>query len=148
MLLFPKRLFFCARSYWMRMRSNRFIRTIGSTQTGTTTQISKQFYFKRFSLASAHSLNIKKVVFQVIQLSTSTHFNSIWPIDRTLSSVTTPDLGAMAMKWCFAFPKAPTLPSDCLMSYLGHSLGVGVLPLCRDAVGVFYSSGRLVNREK
>ena len=31
-----------------------------------------------------------------------------------------------------------TSPSDCLVSYLGHSLG-GFLPLCREAVGVFYS---------
>ena len=28
-------------------------------------------------------------------------------------------------------------PSDCLVLYPGHSL-VGVLTLCRDAVGVFY----------
>ena len=34
------------------------------------------------------------------------------------------------------------LPSYCLMSYLGHSLGV-VLPLCRDAIAVFYSTDRL-----
>ena len=33
---------------------------------------------------------------------------------------------------------AETLPSDYLVSYSGHSLG-GVLPLCRGAVGVFYS---------
>ena len=33
---------------------------------------------------------------------------------------------------------AGTSPSDCLVSYLGHSL-VGVLLLCREAVGVFYS---------
>ena len=31
-----------------------------------------------------------------------------------------------------------TSPSDCLVSYPGRSLG-GVLPLCRVAVGVFYS---------
>ena len=30
-------------------------------------------------------------------------------------------------------------PSDCLMLYPGHSLGV-VLPLCRYAVDVFYNS--------
>ena len=44
------------------------------------------------------------------------------------------DLEAMAMKGCSIFPKAP----DCLVSYPGHLLG-GVLPLCRDAVSVFYS---------
>ena len=29
-------------------------------------------------------------------------------------------------------------PSDCLVSHLGHSLG-GVLPLCKEVVGVFFS---------
>ena len=28
--------------------------------------------------------------------------------------------------------------SDCLVSYTGHSSGEGILPLCRDAVDVFY----------
>ena len=46
------------------------------------------------------------------------------------------------MKGYSAFPKAPALLEphhlDCLVSYAGHSLG-GVLPLCREAVGVFYS---------
>ena len=32
------------------------------------------------------------------------------------------------------------------MSYPGHSL-VGVLPLCREAVGAFYSPSRLGKRE-
>ena len=32
--------------------------------------------------------------------------------------------------------------SDCLVSYAGHSLR-GWLPLCRDAVGVYYSPSRL-----
>ena len=44
------------------------------------------------------------------------------------------DLGAMAMKGYSAFPKAPasleTLPSDCLVSLPGHSLG-GLTPLQR-----------------
>ena len=35
-----------------------------------------------------------------------------------------------------------TSPSDCLVSYPGHSLG-GILPLCRGTVGVLYSPGRL-----
>ena len=33
--------------------------------------------------------------------------------------------------------KAGAAPSDCFVSYSGHSLG-GVLPLCRDAVTRFY----------
>ena len=39
---------------------------------------------------------------------------------------------------------AGTSPSDCLVSYPGHSLE-GVLPLCREAVSVFYSPSRLGN---
>ena len=53
------------------------------------------------------------------------------------------DLGAMAMKGYSAFPKAPALletsPSDCLVSYPGHSLGEGSYPSAEGAVGVFYS---------
>ena len=32
----------------------------------------------------------KTVLFKIIQFSISTHFSSIWPIDRTLSGATTP----------------------------------------------------------
>ena len=39
---------------------------------------------------------------------------------------------------------AGTSPSDCLVSYPEHSLG-GVLPLCKDAVSVFYSPSWLGN---
>ena len=53
------------------------------------------------------------------------------------------DLGAMAMKGYSAFPKAPALlklhTPIFLVSYLGHSLRGGVLPLCREVVGIFYS---------
>ena len=35
------------------------------------------------------------------------------------------------------------LTSDCLVSYPGPSLWWGVLPLCREAVGIFYSPSRL-----
>ena len=34
-------------------------------------------------------------------------------------------------------------PSDCLVPYPGHSLGGGVLPLCREAVDIFYRPSRL-----
>ena len=37
-----------------------------------------------------------------------------------------------------------TSPLDCLVSYPGHSL-VGVLPLSRGAVGIFYSPSRVDN---
>ena len=50
--------------------------------------MSKQFYFKQFSLTQCHSLNIKAILFQALQFSISTQFISIWPIDRTLSGAT------------------------------------------------------------
>ena len=53
------------------------------------------------------------------------------------------DLGTMAMKWCFTFPKAPALMEPNHQIVLYGTLVVGwvvvVLLLCRDAVGVFYS---------
>ena len=49
----------------------------------------KQFYFKQICLALVRSLNVKTVLFQVIQFSISTQFSSIWPIDRSLSGATT-----------------------------------------------------------
>ena len=39
--------------------------------------------------------------------------------------------------------KTEALPSDGFVPYPGHSLGVRVLPLCRDTVGVFYSPSQL-----
>ena len=58
------------------------------------------------------------------------------------------DVGAMAMKGCTVFPKPPALlgPHQTFVSYPGHSLVGGVLPLCREAVGVFYSPSRLGKR--
>ena len=38
-----------------------------------------------------------------------------------------------------------TSPSDCLVSYPGHTLAGEVLPLCREVVSVFYSPSRLGN---
>ena len=76
----------------------------------------------------------KTVLFQTIQFSISTQFSmstrfsSIWLRIPQSSSIT------------------GTSPSDCLVLYTGHSLGMGGgLPVCRGAVGVFYSSNRLDN---
>ena len=68
----------------------------------------------------------------------------IGPIRCYHSGPTWVDLGAMAMKGCSAFPKLQhhwnlTIRLfSCLVSYPGHSWG-GVLPLWREAVGIFYS---------
>ena len=90
----------------------------------------KQFYFKQ------SSFNI------------STQFNSIWPINRTLPDATTPGQSeprSDSNKGVLHIPQSPSItgtsPSD-LVSYTGHLLG-SVLPLCREAVGVFYSPSRL-----
>ena len=73
--------------------------------------------------------------------------SSILPIDKTLSGASTParvDLGAMAIKRYSAFPNfwSFTVRSFCVISNTLIKGGV-VLPLCRDAVGVFYSLNRL-----
>ena len=62
----------------------------------------------------------------------------------------TMDLGAMAMRgWVHCILQSSSIsgtsPSDCLESYPEHSWRGEVLPLCRDAVGVFYSSSWLGN---
>ena len=79
----------------------------------------------------------------------STQFSSIWPINRTLSGATIPgqsEPGSDGNKGVLRIPQSSSItgasPSDCLVSYLGHSLS-GVLPLYREAVGVFYSPSRL-----
>ena len=94
-------------------------------------------------------LNVKTILFQEIQFSLRTQFSSIWSIDRTLSSATT--LGQSG-PWSSGNAEVLCIPrtslSDFLVSYSGHSLYMGVLPLCIDAVGVFYSLSWLGNIEK
>ena len=55
------------------------------------------------------------------------------------------DLEAMALKEYSAFPKAPTLlkPHYQIACVMSRTLIGGVLPLCKDAVGVFYSPSQL-----
>ena len=72
--------------------------------------------------------------------------SSIWPIDRTLLGATTlgqSELGSNSNEEVLHIPQSSSIteasPSDCLVLYPGHSLGGGVLPLCRDAVSAFYS---------
>ena len=71
----------------------------------------------------------KTVLFQTIQFSISTQFSSVWAIIgpyQLLPHWAKVDLGGMAMKSYSAFFKAPALPSDCLVSYPGHSLEWGL----------------------
>ena len=72
--------------------------------------------------------------------------NSIWPIDRTLSGATTLDQngpGSDGNEEVLCIPQTFSITgasaSDGLVSCPGHLFGEEVLPVCRDAVGVFYS---------
>ena len=74
--------------------------------------------------------------------------SSIWPIDRTLSGVTTQgrmDLGAKVTKGYSAFLKAPALQehhNQIALSHIKNTCcggGGEVLLFCKDVVGVFYS---------
>ena len=53
----------------------------------------------------------------------STQFSSIWPIDRKLSDATTPGQSGPGSNGISQSSSITgTSPSDCLVSYLGHSL--------------------------
>ena len=74
---------------------------------------------------------------------------SIWPVEKTLSSPTTPvksGLGSNGNKGVLRIPQNSNIteasPSECLMSYPGHSLE-RILPLCTDARNVFDSLSQL-----
>ena len=66
-----------------------------------------------------------------------------------LSGATTPGQSgprSAGNEGVFCIPQSisGTSPSDCLVLYPGHSLVVGyVLPLCREAVSVFYNPSQL-----
>ena len=73
--------------------------------------------------------------------------NYIWPIDRALSGATTlgqSGPGSNGNEGILYIPQISSItgvsPSNCLVSYTGHSLEGWFLPLCRDAVGVSYPS--------
>ena len=95
----------------------------------------KQFYFKQFSFTYVQFfvytlLNEETVLFQRIKFSMSSQSSSIWPIDRTLLGATTPGqsgLGSDGNKRVLCIPQnssiTGTSPSDCFVSYAGHSLG-------------------------
>ena len=125
-------------------------------------QCQKQFHFKQFSLALALSLNVSIVklskpflfklfsqtaLIQTIQFSISMQFKpKVGPYQEPLFWAIV-DLRAMAMK---RSPHSPKLQHHWnltirLFSVISKTLvvGVGVLLLCREAVGVFYSPSRL-----
>ena len=106
--------------------------------------MSRQFYFKQFSLAKVSSLNVKTVLFQAIKFNINTQFSSIRHIDRTH---VLPCQDRVNLKWWQwrGTPHSPKLQhywnlTIRLSSVISRTLiGVGVLHLCRKAVSVFYS---------
>ena len=70
--------------------------------------------------------------------------SSIWFIDRTLCATTLSQSGPWSNgnEGVFCIPQSSIITgassSDCFMSYPGYLLA-SVLPLCRDAVSVFYN---------
>ena len=71
----------------------------------------------------------KTVLFQTVQFSINTQFSSIWPIDRTLSGVTTLGQsrpGSNCNEGVLHISQSSSItgasPSDCLVSFSGHSL--------------------------
>ena len=103
--------------------------------------MSKQFYFRQFSLAEecsldeVHSLNVKTVLFQVIRFSISTQFSSIWCIDKTLSR-TRVNMGSTAIKGYSTFSKFQNYWSLTirLFSVISRTLVRGVLSFCKKTV--------------
>ena len=90
----------------------------------------KQFYFKQSNFAYVRSLNVKTVLFQVIQFCISTQLSSILTIGWTLFGATTPDQsGCMSdsNEEVLRIPLSSSIsgnsPSDGLVSYPGLSLG-------------------------
>ena len=74
--------------------------------------------------------------------------SSIWPIDKTLSSATTPGQsgpgsnGKEGVLYISQSSKTGTSPLDCFISYPEHLLVRGCTS-CSDAVGVSYRPSRL-----
>ena len=99
---------------------------------------------------SASSFNVKTVPFQTIQFSISMQFvlfnpligpSQVLPFWARESGP-----GTNGNEGVFCNPQSSSItgtsPSDCLVSYPGHWLGI-VSPLGREAVGVFYTPSRL-----
>ena len=114
--------------------------------------VSTQFKYKYSLIAKTFLFQTihfsKTVLIQTIKFSISTEFTSILPIHRDLSVATIPGHrgpGSNGDEGLLLIPQISNMtgnsPSDCLASYLGHLLGV--LPLCKGAVIVFYSPNQL-----
>ena len=93
-----------------------------------TVQLSNSIFFVDTQL------NIKTDLFQTIQFCISWQFSSIWPIDRNLAGATIPgqsEPGSDGNERILCIPQSSSITGtsslDCLVSYLGYSLGGGGL---------------------
>ena len=91
---------------------------------------------------------MKTVLFQAIQLGISLQLSSIWPIDRTVLGATTQresGPGSDGNEGVLCFPQSYSITgtslSDCLVSYLGHTLwrGGSYPPLQRSSRSILQS---------
>ena len=111
--------------------------------------ISIDFVYKLLNVKNVQ-LNDKTVLFQTIQFSISAQFSYVWPTDRILSAATTPDQigpGSDGSEGVLRIPQSSSItatsPWVCLVSHQDTRWWGGVLPLCREAVSIFYSPSRL-----
>ena len=138
-----------------------------SVKQSTQFKCQKHFYFKLFSLVNIvkwfqvllcitnnsikdqsfiyTQLNVKTVLFLTIQFNISIQFSSISPTDRTQLGATTPGQsgsGSDTIEGVRRIPQSSmnnrSLTSK-LFCVISRTLIGGVLPLCRDAIGVFCS---------
>ena len=91
----------------------------------------EQFYFKSFSLVSVNKFKCQTVLFDPL-------------IGRTLSGATTPnqsELGSDSNKGVHRIPQSSSITgtSGSDVSAITRTFAGGILPVCRDAVHVFYN---------
>ena len=95
----------------------------------------------------------KTVPLQTVQFSVSMQFNSIYTIDRALSGATTtgqsgPEINGNEEVLCIPQNSSITgaSPSDCLVSYTGHSLKI-LTPLQRRSLCILrpQSTGQYIS---
>ena len=92
------------------------------------------------------NVSTKAVLFQAIQSSISTQISFIKPIDRALPGTAIPGQSGPVsdgIKGVLCIPQSSRIieasPSDCLVSYPGHTLWRVSYPFSRGAIGIFYS---------
>ena len=96
----------------------------------TQTVLFQTIQFSISTYFCLHTVKCKDSSFQTIQFCEIIEFRSIRPIDRTFSDATTPgksgpgsDGNDGVQRISQSSSNTELSPSDCLVSYLGHSLG-------------------------